>query len=99
MRLIDGENTGPDAVNLKPFVRDSHPLQLAVFGARQVAAPLRFLAGQQRHQYKKQGCREVHRSPEKENQCRLRIARRETKKETPKNKKKGAAVDALSAKT
>ena len=45
MRLIDGEEAGADAIDLKPFVRDIDALQLAIGRARQVAAPLRFLVG------------------------------------------------------
>src|SRR5579871_4247164 len=47
MGLVDGKNTRPDAVHLKPFVRDIYVLQLAVGRTRQITAPLRFLAGLQ----------------------------------------------------
>ena len=45
MRFVDGEKAGADAINLKPFVGEVDAFELAVGGARQVAAPLRFLAG------------------------------------------------------
>src|SRR5579859_3223686 len=45
VRLVDGEQSGADAIDLKPLVGDVDAFQLAIGGAREVAAPFGALMG------------------------------------------------------
>src|SRR6478609_5026268 len=60
VRLIDGEQAGANAIDLKPFVRDVHAFQLAIGGAREIAAPLGFLIGLRSEQRDENACGKMH---------------------------------------
>ena len=60
VRLVDGEDSGSDAIHLEPFVRHVHALEFAVTRARKFSAPLRLLVGLRSEKRDKNADGEMH---------------------------------------